>query len=396
VAAQPGSAADRFAREIVAILAPSDAARSRRLMHNPLDACPAQNPQKVHMRDDMRSRLKAIDRAVLTEVVRQDQRDPSFEITEWSVQQLSDKGMINPEGLWLFSGQGRAGEATQPWSVVLKILVRPKQEPPPDNLWYWKREILLAQSRLLERLPGSVRAPRFYRTEEYPDSAWLWMEHIVERQSRPWSLAQYAFAAGQLGQWNGACLAAMPLAEAPWLARRHYVAWLSWMNVETDWQFPLNQTHVSVELRRRYEQLWAERERFYQVLEGLPQVFSHFDSQTRNLFISAGQDGQVELVAVDWAMCGLGPLGADLNGLVADNGYMLEWPPAELPKLEAIAFPSYLHGLQQAGWTGASEVVRLGYVAWRAVYYGLIFSGLYGVVLCRGAPARCYADLWPG
>jgi hypothetical protein len=39
------------------------------------------------------------------------------------------------------------------------------------------------------------------------------------------------------------------------------------------------------EILERYEQLWGDRERFYNVLEILPQTFSHFDSQRRNLLI---------------------------------------------------------------------------------------------------------------
>jgi hypothetical protein len=68
----------------------------------------------------------------------------------------------------------------------------------------------------------------------------------------------------------------------------------------------------------------------------------------------------------------MGPLGAELNGLVADNGIMLEWLPADLPALEVFAYPSYIQGLHKAGWTGDIDRVRLGYVSWRAAYYALM------------------------
>ena len=61
------------------------------------------------MPKDFLGRLQAIDLALLTDVVRQDQRSPSFEITEWSIKRLSDKGVQNPDGLWLVSGSGHAG-----------------------------------------------------------------------------------------------------------------------------------------------------------------------------------------------------------------------------------------------------------------------------------------------
>ena len=325
------------------------------------------------MSDDILSRVNAIDTDILFDVVRQDQRNPSFEITEWSVRRLSDKGMSNPDGLWLFSGHGWEGDVDRSWSVVLKIFERPEQEKSQDHPRYWKREVLLAQSGLLERLPGPVRAPRFYRTDEYPDGAWLWMEQITDQQPGPWTLKEHSFAACQFGEWNGACLAAMPLFEKPWLARQHYLSWLTLVDMERDWQFPLNQTHVSGELRRRHEQLWADREMFYKVMEALPQAFSHFDSQRRNLFICNDRTGSNHVVAVDWELCGLGPLGSELNGIVADNAIMGEWEPADLPELDQIAFPRYIQGLQHAGWTGDIDLVRLGYVTWRAIYYGLIF-----------------------
>jgi hypothetical protein len=253
--------------------------------------------------------------------------------------------------------------------------MRPEQESPQDDLYYWKREFLLAQSGLLERLPGPVRAPRFYRTDEYPDSVWIWMEEIADRRSGPWRLEHYAIAARQLGLWNGACLAVNEQPEETWLARRHYIAWLSWMDIEKDWQFPLNQSHVSVDLRGRYEQLWVEREIFYRVLDGLPQVFSHFDSQRRNLFIRQNMAQQDELVLVDWAQCGLGSLGAELNWLVGMSGGLLEWSPADLSKLDAVAFDSYLQGLRESGWSGDRDLVRLGYVAYLADYMGCKFPG---------------------
>ncbi len=327
------------------------------------------------MSNDNLAKLKAIDMAVLTDVVRKDQQCPSLQITNWSVHQLSDRGIISPEGLWLFRGSAQAKDSIREWSVVLKILNRPKQEPAQDDLWYWKREILLAQSGLLDQMPGPIKAPRMYRTDEYPDSAWLWMEYIIDGQPGHWTLKQYAFAAYELGRWNGACYLEMPRLNEPWLTRCHYISWIAWMDVERDWRFPLNQAHVSAEIKRRYEQLWEERELFYKVLERLPQVFSHFDCQRRNIFICNDPSGQNKIIAVDWAQCGIGALGAELNSLVSCNGYMLEYPPSDLPNLEEAIFPAYLQGLQEAGWKGEADLIRLGYLAWQSVYFGLIFPG---------------------
>lgn len=43
--------------------------------------------------------LPSPDPTLLTAIVRQDQRDPHFELLDWEVELLSDKGIINPGGL---------------------------------------------------------------------------------------------------------------------------------------------------------------------------------------------------------------------------------------------------------------------------------------------------------
>jgi hypothetical protein len=328
------------------------------------------------MIEDLLESLKAIDPSILTEVVRQDQNDPLFEITEWDVKRLSDKGIINPDGLWLFSGDGKNSKGSQSWRIVLKILKREEQESPPSDLWHWKRELLWAQSGLMEHLPGPIKAPRFYKTEETADGAWLWQEHVENQCPNPWKLDDYAFVAQQLGQWNGAYLTGKPLPSEPWFTRQHYRSWYTQTDPEKDFQFPLNQKYMVGELRNRYEQLWTEREKFYNVLETLPQIFSHFDSQRRNLFIRKGKDGQDELVLVDWAVCGLGPLGAELFSLIGMSAALLEWDPSEVIQLDRVVFKNYLQGLGKAGWSGNVDEIRLAYVAWITAWFGIVFPNM--------------------
>lgn len=56
------------------------------------------------MADDLFDKLKNIDKAALTRVVQKEQNSQSFELDEWAVRRLSDKGVMHPDGLWLFSG----------------------------------------------------------------------------------------------------------------------------------------------------------------------------------------------------------------------------------------------------------------------------------------------------
>lgn len=167
------------------------------------------------MREDMLAQLRATDPTLLIELVRQDQRSPAFEIIDWTVERLSSQGIANPDGLFRFSGDGRAGQQIRPWSMVLKIVQKPDEEQDPRDTWYWKRELLAAQSQLLERLPGPVAAPRIYAAVEDEASGWLWMEQVSGSTTQLWTPAQYAFAARELGRFNGAYLTGVPLRPIP-------------------------------------------------------------------------------------------------------------------------------------------------------------------------------------
>jgi hypothetical protein len=317
---------------------------------------------------------KTVDPVVLAEVVRIDQNNPAFEITDWSVDRLSDKGINNPDGLWLIRGLGEDGEGERPWSVVFKILKHQEQELPITNQWYWKRELLVAQSGLIERLPGPVKARCYYRVDETPEGAMMWIEYIQSNRPNLWSLADYAFAGKQLGLWNGAC--AEQSIDEPWLTRHQYFDWLPDTNPQRDFQFPFNQQYISGNLRDRYERIWAKRKIFYDMLEALPTSFVHFDTNWRNLIIRKGKDGQDELVLLDWAECGLAPLGAELSSIIGFSTLFFERSPSAVSELDASVFTSYVQGLREAGWTGDEAVVRLTFTAWAAIYFCITFPNL--------------------
>ena len=58
---------------------------------------------------------------------------------------------------------------------------------------------------------------------------------------------------------------------------------------------------------------------------------------------------------------------------------LLEWLPIDLPQLDALAFENYLQGLRESGWSGDRNIVRLGYVAYLAVFMGCIFPGFTAI-----------------
>ena len=323
----------------------------------------------------MLEQLQAIDPAVLLNVVRQDQDSPDLEITDWTVGILSNQGGVNPDGLFCFSGHGRDGQGVKSWSVALKIVKAPEQPAPECDYYYWRREQPAYKSGLLAQFHGPIVAPRCYGIVEQEGGLWIWMERVADTTPGKWGIEQFAFAARQLGRSNGAYLTGAPLPDFPWLCRGALVSWLRVWHPEQGWDNPYVMQHVTAPTRERIMRLWAYRQQFLTALDRLPQTFAHHDFHRRNLFIRRRADGQDELVAVDWAQCGIGPIGADLALVIGMSCIFFEWEPAAVHGLAEATFEAYVAGLDDAGWQGDPRLVRLGYTAWIALWVGVTVSG---------------------
>jgi hypothetical protein len=328
------------------------------------------------MAEELLEKLKGTDVALLTALVRQDQHSPDFIVLDWAVEPFSKKGFGGAEGLFLFHGQGRLGNVEKPWSLVLKILKQPAEEQPPSDYFYWKRELLAAQSQWLAHLPAPVRAQRIYAAVEEAGFAWLWMEHVQDSLIHSWTLNDYAFAARQLGQWHGTFLAGAVQPTEPWLCHDHIRSWLSGDNAEDGWDNAEIQASFSSDTHARHQALWADLERFLSALNHLPQVFSHYDFQRRNLFMCKTEDHQDEIVAIDWAECGWGALGGDMHHLIVISTIFFDFEAEHVRELDTSAFAAYLDGLRSTGWSGELKQARLGYCIWAAAYNGTIIPSV--------------------
>jgi hypothetical protein len=319
--------------------------------------------------------LRATNAAQLLEIVRQDQHSSAFELLNWDVKRFGEKGITNPEGLFLFSGQGADERGTRSWSVVLKILNDPDVEQDPHDLWYWKRELLAAQSGLLASLPGRVVPPRYYGLTDHNGKGWLWMEFVVPTAPQSWTKDNYTFAAYQVGRLNGVYLMGL-LPDFPWLCKEHVRAMWRVFAPQDAWNNSLVRQFFSNRLRERVMRLWDDQELFLDALNHLPQTFSHFDFSRRNLFIRTRNDGQEEIVAVDWALCGCGAVGGDLSSLVGTSAALFELETTALLAMETAVFEAYMTGLRESGWAGKPELVRLGYTAYLPMFWGVSFPAL--------------------
>jgi hypothetical protein len=319
---------------------------------------------------------------VLTEVARQSLGVTTFELGEWSAEPLQHEKVIETTGgLFLFKGDGWDGTATRHWSVVLKEVEKPGEEcTQPGELCYWRRELLAYQSSLLNGLPGGVRSPHCYGVSEAETSGWLWLENVQESVPAQWSLEHYRMAAHHLGRLAGAYLVGTSLPGAPWLCSSLFRTFYEdggWWERFIDpaspsnaWQRSVVQRVFRAPLPERVQRIWEEKETFLSALERLPQVFCHNDAHRRNLMLVDGKKGQAELVALDWAFCGPGGLGADLGELVGTTLSYFAIHPRQAAELEAAVLDGYLGGLRQAGWQGDERLSRLGYLLSLALYWG--------------------------
>jgi Phosphotransferase enzyme family len=318
----------------------------------------------------LKKRLDAVDRATLTRFVRSILENQSAEAMNWRYQPV-EGGFGNAFGVYRFQGQAQAQDETLNWSLILKATgpATGSQEPAAWN--YWKREVLVYQSGLLNDLPGDLVAPRCIGVVEYPGQEfWLWLEDVVESE-KVWSLERYGLAARHLGQFNGAYLVGKPIPRVPWLSTGQFrkrlamaepgVAELPQLS-----RHPLFEGLLPDDSLERSLTLWAERQRFLALLDRLPRSLCHHDAFRGNLIARNGRDGQAQTVAIDWTEMGTGGLGEEIASLFLGLRFVAI-DIDRIADLDALIFAGYVDGLRDAGWQGDSWLARFGYAATAAL-----------------------------
>jgi hypothetical protein len=308
----------------------------------------------------------------------------NIEIADWRCQRLSSGGSAIGGGLGVYrvSGLARDHEGETHWSLILKIVSGSAGTGSNDPaVWnYWKREVLVNQSGLLDKLPGSLSAPRCYGVVEYPgDEFWMWLEDVRESVS-DWTMAEHELAARHLGEFNGAYLMGHPLPEAtPWLTWGRAREWTmltapliegSRQNAES----PLGRRYFRGDSFERTMKVWANRERLLDAFERLPICFCHHDAFRRNLFLRQNEHGAQGTVVIDWAFVGFGRGGEEIGMTLGNNLIWMEVAPDQAKALDEAVFGGYVEGLRSAGWKGDARLARLGYTVNAVLVEGLAWS----------------------
>jgi hypothetical protein len=191
-------------------------------------------------------------------------------------------------GLWRTSLSGRP--------MVVKRLARPGVDDPPElsdprHFAFWRREADVLDCNLTASTPGLRATPA--AVEEDGEGITITREWVED------AAVSGLFAAVSLGRFAGAELPALA-----WLARDQLRTRLRRVEARGGWPTLARTTVADIA-----DHLWTRRSSMLELSEALPHVPQHGDPTLPNL---PGRQGD-DVVAVDWATLGTGPVGADLG-----------------------------------------------------------------------------------
>lgn len=322
-----------------------------------------------------------VDSNRLTPVIRQVVRRETLHLQDWRVTQLGgNAGNPVSLGLYRYEGIGQEEGKTVTWSIILKVLQSPANvgwqnmgEGEDQTHWnYWKRELYVYQSGLLEMLPEGMAAPRCYGVEELPGNvALMWLEDIQDSLGGVWQLDHYALAARQLGRLNGLFSSDHSIPAIPWLSQGRNRQWVTppaiWQAIP--WDHPLVLRRYPTNGANTFRRMLLENECFLSRLDHLPRTLCHGDTYPTNFMIRFLADGNQQTVLLDWALLGIQPLGDDLGQLVFGAQMNLQETRSE--DITDALFENYLDGLREYGCQLDPRLVRFGFVASAALRVGL-------------------------
>ena len=216
----------------------------------------------------------------------------------------SFRSMWQPEPGWHPLPGGAGTSTVGVWravmgdqAVVVKRLAAPGEHDPaelsdPRHFAWWRRTADVVDSGIVDATPG-LRAPGRSSVEEDVEGITLVQEWVED------AAVNGLFVAHALGRFAGASLG-----ERTWLARDQLRDRLRRTERLGGWKTLARTTVADVA-----DHLWQRRTTLLDRLDTLPQVPQHGDPTPANLPGRAGDD----LLAIDWATLGHGPVGADLG-----------------------------------------------------------------------------------
>lgn len=212
--------------------------------------------------------------------------------------------MWQPQPGWHLLQSGSGGSTVGVWrtvlgdqAVVVKRVAAPVDGDPPElseprHFAYWRRAADVVTTGVVVDTPG-LRGPRLGAVEEDDEGVTITEEWVED------AATSGLFVAHALGRFAGG-----HLKPAPWLARNHLRDRMARVERHGGWRTLARTTVADVA-----DVLWNRRGELLAAADALVQVPVHGDAVPANL---PGRDGD-DVLAVDWAMVGTGPVGSDLG-----------------------------------------------------------------------------------
>jgi len=208
--------------------------------------------------------------------------------------------MWQPEPAWQALPGGRGPSTAGVWRAELggrPVVVKRLDRPPasetldPRHFAWWRRDADVALARAVESTAG-LRGPTT-AVEEDPDGVTLYQDWVEDVAGNG------LHAAVCLGRFAGADLGA-----AAWLAQDQLRDRIRRVECRGGWPTLARTAAADVA-----DHLWRLRESRLALLDELPAVAQHGDPTPTNLRGRLGED----IVAIDWATLGHGPVGGDVG-----------------------------------------------------------------------------------
>lgn len=239
----------------------------------------------------------------------------------------------------------------------------------------WQIEPLIYRSDLGDRLPqGFTMATAFAVFDIDDSSAAIWLRDI-DVVPGVWDVERFRHAAYLLGRLaaSEAVRQHAGIAGPERRVVRGYVdgrvAAQLVPAINSDiWEHPLVAATFDDSLHARLMRIVDALPQIVDELEAMPVTTCHGDACSRNLLV---EHGSTDLVLIDFAFWGSGPIGFDLAQLLIGEVQTGERAASEMPELERACLPAYVDGLRAEGCDVPLEVVERSHALHMLVFAGL-------------------------
>jgi len=303
-----------------------------------------------------------------------------IKIKKWEMSALSCRSMnFTTGGVYRVQGTAIVDAQEMHWSTILKIIKQESEEK--NNIQhhnYWKREIMVNKSGILNSIPKNINTPKCYWIEEISNGvAMLFMEEINGNNHSNWSKEDLMFIAKQLGEYQGMYVTGhQQLPDHEWLCKQWLWSWVKGcMKYASDpsVSYPVikGKSDRVDRIWKMYTYLSGNSNKHFQVLSNLPRVLAHQDLSKQNIFLDKDTEGNKTLTLIDWQFLSISGLGEDLGKLFGVAMSQGDIPIETAWEVQELVYNCYKDGLKDVGWTGDSTLARYGFcvsVAFRSTW----------------------------